>query len=83
LDRDTWYVFERVAITKDLYTGGGRTFLSTDAAQEFRGLIYQQYGEQGDETWLLAKGDCIIGLRPQSLQDLHLLFIHGLRYCFL
>ena len=46
LDKDTWYIFERVAITKDLYTGGGRTFLSTEAAQEFRGLIYQQYGEE-------------------------------------
>ena len=34
-----------MAITKDLYTGGGRTFLSTQAAQEFRGLIYQQYGK--------------------------------------
>ena len=44
-DKDTWYIFERVAITKDLYTGGGRTFLSVDAATEFRGLIYQQYGQ--------------------------------------
>ena len=44
LDRDTWYIFERVAITKDLYTGGGRTFLSNDDAREFRALIYQQYG---------------------------------------
>lgn len=44
LDRDTWYIFENVAITKDLYTGGQRTFLSTKVAREFRGLIYQQYG---------------------------------------
>ena len=32
-------------LAQDLYTGGGRTFLSSDAAREFRGLIYQQYGE--------------------------------------
>ncbi|GAX80047.1 hypothetical protein CEUSTIGMA_g7486.t1 [Chlamydomonas eustigma] len=44
LDKDTWYIFERVIITKDLYTGGGRTFTTYDAAKEFRGLIYQQYG---------------------------------------
>ena len=46
LDRDTWYIFEKVAITKDLYTGGGRTFLNNEDAREFRGLIYQQYGER-------------------------------------
>jgi hypothetical protein len=45
LDKDTWYVFERVALAKDLYTGGQRTFTSPEDAQEFRGLIYRQYGE--------------------------------------
>jgi len=44
LDRGTWYIFEHMIITKDLYTGGGRTFLSQRDAQEFRSLIYQQYG---------------------------------------
>ncbi|GLI68019.1 hypothetical protein VaNZ11_012320 [Volvox africanus] len=43
-DRDTWYVFERVLIVKDLATGGGRTFLNFADAREFRGLIYRQYG---------------------------------------
>ncbi|MEW5301672.1 MAG: hypothetical protein WDW36_004517 [Sanguina aurantia] len=42
--RDTWYIFERVLIVKDLYTGGGRTFHSREDAREFRGLIYEQYG---------------------------------------
>ena len=44
LRKDRWYIFENVMITKDLYTGGGRTFLSSEVAREFRGLIYQQYG---------------------------------------
>lgn len=43
-ERDTWYVFERVLITRDLATGGGRTFLTFDDAREFRELIYKQYG---------------------------------------
>ena len=43
-DKDTWYIFEKVIICKDLYTGGGRTFLTTEAAREFRGIIHQQYG---------------------------------------
>uniref|UniRef100_A0A7S3QL56 Glycosyltransferase 61 catalytic domain-containing protein n=1 Tax=Dunaliella tertiolecta TaxID=3047 RepID=A0A7S3QL56_DUNTE len=43
-DRDTWYMFEHVAITKDLYTGGGRTFLTRPDAQEFRSLVYRHYG---------------------------------------
>lgn len=51
LQRDTWYIFERVAITKDLYTGGGRTFLTNEDAREFRGLIYQQYGLPPPEPW--------------------------------
>ncbi|KAG2434032.1 hypothetical protein HXX76_007760 [Chlamydomonas incerta] len=42
--RDTWYVFERVLIVKDLATGGGRVFHTFDDAREFRGLIYRQYG---------------------------------------
>lgn len=42
--RDTWYIFERVLIVKDLYTGGGRTFHNREDAREFRGLIYEQYG---------------------------------------
>ena len=45
-DRGTWYIFERVLITRDLATGGGRTFLNVDDAREFRELIYKQYGEQ-------------------------------------
>ncbi|KAJ9523194.1 hypothetical protein QJQ45_023985 [Haematococcus lacustris] len=44
LRSDTWYVFERVAITKDLYTGGGRTFLTQQDAREFRAAVYSQYG---------------------------------------
>jgi len=43
-ERDTWYIFEQVAITKDLYTGGGRTFLTRSDAKEFRALVYQHYG---------------------------------------
>lgn len=45
--RDTWYVFERVLIVRDLATGGGRTFLNFDDAKEFRELIYRQYGGLG------------------------------------
>lgn len=41
---DTWYVFERVLIVRDLATGGGRTFLNFEDAKEFRELIYRQYG---------------------------------------
>eukprot|EP00798_Chlamydomonas_sp_ICE-L_P009430 gene9430-4060_t len=44
LDKGKWYIFERVMLTKDLYTGGGRTFLSRGVAQEFRSLVYEQYG---------------------------------------
>ena len=49
--RDTWYIFERVAITKDLYTGGGRTFVHRSDAREFRQLIYAQYGECVHGQW--------------------------------
>lgn len=42
--RDTWYVFERVLIVRDLATGGGRTFLSVNDAQDFRTELYAQYG---------------------------------------
>lgn len=43
---DEWIVFERCIITRDLFTGGGRTFLSTADATAFRSLVYQQYGKQ-------------------------------------
>jgi protein O-GlcNAc transferase len=42
---DKWLVFERALIVRDIYTGGGRTFLTTDDAQEFRKLVYSQYGK--------------------------------------
>ncbi len=41
-----WLVFERVLIVRDLYTGGGRTFLDGGEAREFRANIYKQYGAQ-------------------------------------
>ncbi len=42
---DEWLVFERVMVVRDLYTGGKRTFQTQADAQQFRALMYQQYGE--------------------------------------
>lgn len=40
-----WVAFERALVVRDIFTGGVRTFLSTEDAQAFRSLIYKQYSE--------------------------------------
>ena len=40
-----WVCFERALVVRDIYTGGGRTFLSMADAQAFRASLYAQYGE--------------------------------------
>ena len=40
-----WVAFERALVVRDIFTGGVRTFLSTQDAQAFRALIYKQYSE--------------------------------------
>ena len=39
-----WACFERALVVRDLFTGGVRTFFSTDDAQHFRESLYRQYG---------------------------------------
>lgn len=40
-----WVAFERALVVRDIFTGGVRTFLSTEDAQAFRALIYKQYSK--------------------------------------
>lgn len=40
-----WVAFERALVVRDIFTGGVRTFLSTEDAQAFRSLIYKQYSK--------------------------------------
>lgn len=42
---DEWVVFDRALIIRDLFTGGTRTFTSTQDAREFRAEVYRNYGE--------------------------------------
>jgi hypothetical protein len=37
-------IFERALIVRDLYTGGGRAFLNSEDAREFRAAVYNNYG---------------------------------------
>lgn len=39
-----WVCFERAMVVRDVFTGGRRTFLSTQDAQTFRAMLYRQYG---------------------------------------
>jgi hypothetical protein len=41
---DEWVVFERALIVRDLFTGGTRTFTSSQDARAFRAEVYRQYG---------------------------------------
>lgn len=41
---DEWVVFERALIIRDLFTGGTRTFTTTEDAREFRAEVYRHYG---------------------------------------
>ncbi|KAL0050159.1 hypothetical protein WJX82_005404 [Trebouxia sp. C0006] len=38
-----WVSFERALVVRDIFTGGVRTFLSTQDAQAFRASMYKQY----------------------------------------
>lgn len=40
-----WVAFERALVVRDIFTGGVRTFLSTEDAQAFRASMYKQYSE--------------------------------------
>lgn len=40
-----WVAFERALVVRDIFTGGVKTFLSTEDAQAFRALIYKQYSK--------------------------------------
>ncbi|GBF94574.1 hypothetical protein Rsub_06689 [Raphidocelis subcapitata] len=42
--RDEWVVFDRVLIVRDVFTGGSRSFASTEDAHEFRAAVYAHYG---------------------------------------
>eukprot|EP01026_Neomeris_dumetosa_P004514 TRINITY_DN1120_c0_g1_i7.p1 TRINITY_DN1120_c0_g1~~TRINITY_DN1120_c0_g1_i7.p1 ORF type:complete len:345 (-),score=39.36 TRINITY_DN1120_c0_g1_i7:207-1241(-) len=44
LPSDEWICFERALVIRDVYTGGKRTFQTTEYAQQFRREIYEQYG---------------------------------------
>ena len=44
-DPNEWVAFERALVVRDIFTGGVKTFLSTQDAQAFRALIYKQYSE--------------------------------------
>ena len=39
-----WLCFERALVVRDMFTGGGRTFLSQEDAQAFRASLYARYG---------------------------------------
>ena len=39
-----WVCFERALVVRDIFTGGGRTFQSTQDAQAFRAGLYMRYG---------------------------------------
>ena len=39
-----WVCFERALVVRDIFTGGGRTFQSTQHAQAFRAGLYMRYG---------------------------------------
>eukprot|EP01025_Chloroclados_australasicus_P033323 TRINITY_DN3394_c0_g2_i1.p1 TRINITY_DN3394_c0_g2~~TRINITY_DN3394_c0_g2_i1.p1 ORF type:complete len:602 (-),score=77.39 TRINITY_DN3394_c0_g2_i1:347-2152(-) len=41
---DEWVCFERALVIRDVYTGGKRTFQTTEDAQMFRKELYHQYG---------------------------------------
>jgi protein O-GlcNAc transferase len=43
-ERTEWVCFERALVLRDMFTGGERTFLSTQDAKAFRSMIYAQYG---------------------------------------
>ncbi|KAL3161243.1 hypothetical protein ABBQ38_009607 [Trebouxia sp. C0009 RCD-2024] len=45
-----WVSFERALVVRDIFTGGVRTFLSTEDAQAFRALIYKQYNLPAPEA---------------------------------
>jgi protein O-GlcNAc transferase len=47
VSRDEWIMFDHVLIVRDLFTGGNRSFASTQDAREFRAAVYKQYGEAG------------------------------------
>ena len=40
-----WVSFERAMVVRDIFTGGVRTFLSTEDAQAFRASMYKQYSK--------------------------------------
>ncbi len=40
-----WVSFERALVVRDIFTGGVRTFLSTEDAQAFRASMYKQYSK--------------------------------------
>ncbi len=48
-----WVSFERALVVRDIFTGGVRTFLSTEDAQAFRASMYKQYSKL-QRTYLLA-----------------------------
>ena len=50
-----WVAFERALVVRDIFTGGVRTFLSTQDAQAFRALIYKQYSECTNHTQKLLE----------------------------
>lgn len=41
---DEWVVFERVLIVRDVFTGGQRSFATTEDAHAFRAAVYAHYG---------------------------------------
>jgi hypothetical protein len=47
-----WLLFDRVLMVRDLFTGGNRSFTSTQDAREFRAAVYAQYGER----WPAGRG---------------------------
>ena len=48
-----WVSFERALVVRDIFTGGVRTFLSTEDAQAFRASMYKQYSKL-QRNYLLA-----------------------------
>lgn len=43
-DENEWIVFDQIFIMRDYQTGGLRTFLNSEIAQEYRKIIYETFG---------------------------------------
>ncbi len=41
----TWVCFQRALVVRDIFTGGKRTFFSSQDAQDFRARIYARNGD--------------------------------------